>query len=172
MPKSLSYYFASRYNRHPELRGYRAELLAAIPGASVTSRWIDCHDGTLETSLTPETLSADPGSAWEYGAHDIEDLEAAHTLVSFTGPGGKGGRHIEHGYAMAAGKRIIIVGPRENVFHCWPAGKVYVTWQAFLAAEIATYKTQAPNRAARRGNTMHPRSAANRPDYRPGMARR
>ena len=28
------------------------------------------------------------------------------------------------------------------------------------------------NRATRRGNTMHPRSAGSRPDYRPGLARR
>lgn len=31
---------------------------------------------------------------------------------------------------------------------------------------------QPPNRAARRGNTMHPRSAGSRVDFRPGHARR
>lgn len=135
--RSWSYYFASRYNRHPELRRYRAALLAAVPQAVVTSRWIDCHDGALEQSLTPEALTSDPATGWKYAAHDIEDLAAADTLVSFTGPGGKGGRHVEHGYAMAADKRIVIIGPRENVFHCDPAAEVYASWQDFLVAERA-----------------------------------
>ena len=60
-------------------------------------------------------------------------------LVSFTGDGGggKGGRHVEHGYAMALGKRIVVVGPREHVFHTDPATEVYADWASFLTAEAA-----------------------------------
>lgn len=137
MQNPQTYYFASRYSRHPELRGYRGELLAALPGATVTSRWIDCHDDELESSFSPEALNANPSGCWKYGAHDIEDLEASDTLVSFTGPGGKGGRHIEHGYAMALGRRIVIVGAREHIFHCSPDAEVYETWADFLAAEVS-----------------------------------
>lgn len=130
-----SYYFASRYSRHLELRGYRAELVAAIPDAEVTSRWIDCHDGELEASYTPDVLNASPEACWKRGDADIADIEAASAIVSFTGPGGKGGRHIEHGYAMALGLRLVVVGPREHIFHCHPATEVYETWAAFLEAE-------------------------------------
>ena len=28
-----------------------------------------------------------------------------------------GGSHVEFGLALAQGKRVIVVGPRENVFH-------------------------------------------------------
>ena len=135
------YYFASRYSRHPEMRQHRAELVAAIPSAVVTSRWIDCHNGELEASYTPEALNADPQGCWRHGAADLDDLEAAQVLVSFTGPGGKGGRHIEHGYFLAmslmnAELRVVIVGPRENIFHCAPDTEWFPDWQSFLAAEV------------------------------------
>jgi hypothetical protein len=130
-----AYYFAARYSRHPELREYRAQLLTRLPGATVTSRWLDCHDGTLEESLTPAALTEDPVRGWCFAATDLEDLAAADTLVSFTGQGGKGGRHIEHGYAMARGVRIVIVGSRENVFHCAPDAEVYPSWPEFLDHE-------------------------------------
>ena len=132
------YYFAARYSRHPEMRAYRDELHAA-GDFEVTSRWIDCHNEALEQSFTPEALNADPEGRWIYGKHDIEDLESADVLVSFTGNGGggKGGRHIEHGYFLGwySSARVVIVGPRENIFHCHPGTEVYPDWAAFLAAE-------------------------------------
>jgi len=147
----MRYYFAGRYSRHAELAGYRDQLIL-IPGAEVTSRWIDCHDGELESSYTPEALAADPAACWRHGAADLEDLDRATAIVSFTGDGGggKGGRHIEHGVAIAAYEgiaarsgskpsvRLIVVGPRENIFHCHPATEVYATWPDFLTHEIET----------------------------------
>ena len=135
------YYFAARYSRHPEMRAYRDEIEAALD-AKVTSRWIDCHNDELENSYTPEQLNADPDGCWRHGAHDLEDLEDADVLVSFTGNGGggKGGRHIEHGFFLATaggGRRVVIVGPRENIFHCHPGTEAYPDWAAFLAHEAA-----------------------------------
>lgn len=134
------YYFAARYSRHPEMRAYRDQLEAAGDFV-VTSRWIDCHNEELEQSFTPEALNADPARCWFYGQHDIEDLDDADVLVSFTGNGGggKGGRHIEHGYFLASSRfrRVVIVGPRENIFHCHPNTDVYPDWATFLAAEAA-----------------------------------
>lgn len=134
------YYFASRYSRHPEMRAYRDKLTAAIPGAVVTSRWIDCHGDELEQSYTPEVLNADPAGCWRHGRDDLQDLHLSDVLVSFTGPGGKGGRHIEHGYAMAmaywsGAPRVVIVGDRENIFHCDPDTEWFPDFDAFLAAE-------------------------------------
>lgn len=137
------YYFAARYSRHPEMRAYRDELEATL-NARVTSRWIDCHDDELEASYTPEQLDSDPAACWRHGAHDLDDLDESDTLVSFTGQGGggKGGRHIEHGYFLAsAGEnspfRVVVVGPRENIFHCHPCTEVYPDWAAFLANEVS-----------------------------------
>ena len=45
-----------------------------------------------------------------------------------------GGRHVEFGLALAQGKRVIIVGPRENVFHyLLPGSQVFVTWNKAFA---------------------------------------
>ena len=131
------YYFAARYSRHPEMRGYRDRLVATIPNAIVTSRWIDCHNDELEQSYTPEVLNADPAGCWKYGRDDLNDLNAADVIVSFTGQGGggKGGRHVEHGYALALIARIVVIGPRENIFHCDPDTEVYPDFDAFLAHE-------------------------------------
>lgn len=145
------YYFAARYSRHPEMRGYRDELAAAIPDAVVTSRWIDCHDGELDSSYTPDYLNAHPEECWKHGQADLEDLASADAIVSFTGDGGggKGGRHIEHGVAIAyvdnhawmhlgepghEAFRLIVVGPREHIFHCHPRTEVYATWRDLLAS--------------------------------------
>jgi hypothetical protein len=152
------YYFAARYSRNAELRQCRDELLVSVPGAVVTSRWIDCHPdivGGLQQSFTPEALAADPSGCWAFGQHDLEDLARATAIVSFTaaGGGGKGGRHIEHGVAIAyvdngpwltpdaARFRLIVVGPRENIFHCHPATEVVESWAEFLAREIIREKT-------------------------------
>lgn len=132
-----AYYFASRYSRRLELCGYRDELTAARGrrDAVVTSRWLDAHGGQVLTTAPPSELNADPARWWPYAHADLSDLEAADVLVSFLGPGGKGGRHIEHGYAMGLGRRIVIIGDRENVFHCDPETEHYPTWDAFLANE-------------------------------------
>ena len=37
----------------------------------------------------------------------------------------RGGRHVEFGLALAAGKRLCIVGPRENIFHFLPRVEVF-----------------------------------------------
>ena len=141
-----TYYFAARYSRALELREYRDQLEAAID-AAVTSRWIDHHDGELEASYTPDYLNTHPDECWRHGQRDFEDLEDSDVLVSFTGTGGKGGRHIEHGYWLACipndldigapWRRVVIVGARENIFHCHPRTEVYPDFAAFLAHEQA-----------------------------------
>lgn len=144
----MRYYFAGRYSRHAELAGYRDQLVLAVPGSEVTSRWLDLHGGELEASYTPEALAANPAACWRHGLADMDDLIASQAIVSFTGAGGggKGGRHIEHGIGMvmawgteelSGGEyRLIVVGPRENIFHCHPATEVYPTWVDFLRHEV------------------------------------
>lgn len=150
----MRYYFAGRYSRHAELAAYRDRLCLAIPNTVVTSRWIDCHNGELEASYTPEVLNADPAGCWKHGRDDLDDLMGADAIVSFTGgnPGGKGGRHVEHGWALALHNgealdrssqrwplRLIVVGPRENIFHTHPATAVFPDFDAFLRHEFEVF---------------------------------
>jgi hypothetical protein len=66
-------------------------------------------------------------------------LHKAATLISFTdGAPARGGRHVEFGMAYAWGKRLIVVGPREHVFHALPLVEHYPDWAA-LANEMAVW---------------------------------
>ncbi len=63
---------------------------------------------------------------------DIEYLADADCLVSFTERptegvswAARGGRHVEFGVALATGKRLCLVGPRENIFHHLPRVEVF-----------------------------------------------
>jgi hypothetical protein len=127
-------YLAARYSRNDEMRGVR-DVLEAF-GHKVTSRWIDQHGGNLLESLVAEKLNGDPGGCSGYADADIEDLSAADVVVSFTSAdgGGKGGRHIEFGLALGLGKHLVVVGPRENVFHTLPAVEWYPDWPRMVMA--------------------------------------
>ncbi len=125
-------YLAARYSRNEEMRGVR-DVLEAL-GHTVTSRWIDKHEGKLEESFTPEALTANPESCSVFASDDMYDLATADTVISFTSAdgGGKGGRHVEFGMALAFYKRIIIVGPRENIFHTLPLIEHHINWSRFV----------------------------------------
>ena len=128
----MNIYLAARYSRRAEMCQYAWVLQAA--GHMVTSRWVfgahERHDGVFDASDDEEhrRLGA------EYAHEDIEDINAAQVLIAFTeSPGnntgrGRGGRHVELGYALARGLHIIICGHWENVFCCLPQIMHYPTW--------------------------------------------
>lgn len=128
----MKIYLAARYSRNDEMRGVR-DVLTAM-GHEITSRWIDLHGGKYPTSFTPEILNSDPDYCGALGQHDAEDVAAADTVISFTGEGGKGGRHVEFGIGLALGKRSIIVGPREHIFHALPEVEHFPSWRSLVIA--------------------------------------
>jgi hypothetical protein len=110
-------YIAARYDRRFEMLGIAAALIRA--GHDVTSRWIQGRGGDPDLVVALE---------------DIGDLANADCLVTFTEQpergvawAARGGRHVEFGIALACGKRLCVVGPRENVFHHLPSVEVYPT---------------------------------------------
>jgi nucleoside 2-deoxyribosyltransferase len=86
----------------------RLALALVREGHAITSRWLTEHG---EAAL--------PAELARHARHDLEDIDAADAFVLVTGAGGnpRGGRHFETGYAYHAGKRLVIFGPKENVFH-------------------------------------------------------
>lgn len=107
-------YLAARYGRHQEMLEKSKELwLYRIP---VTSRWI--HGEHEMEDHNPENNSA---LAAQFAREDLEDLRQADTLIAFAeATRGRGGRHVELGYALALGHRIIMVGGHEHVFSYLP----------------------------------------------------
>lgn len=111
-------YIAARYDRRFEMLRVASDLMRA--GHEITSRWIEGGRGD-----DPELVAA---------IEDVGDLERADCLVTFTERpernvawAARGGRHVEFGIALATGKRLCIVGPRENVFHHLPRVEIYAT---------------------------------------------
>jgi hypothetical protein len=151
----MRYYFAGAYARKVELAGYARALEDSAIDAVVTSRWLTYEAGNDDSGFSAGELVTPAAieKAWWYGQRDIEDLSDSHAAVSFTGEGVRGGRHIEHGVAISyydnhpwdlskrtEPMRLIIVGPREHVFHCHPATEQHASWTAFLAHEIQQYR--------------------------------
>lgn len=146
----MKVYLAARYSRRLELCGYRAELEAN--GCSVTSRWLNGkhqigNDGTPIGDAGEALVEADKPGAPEAAAalreafcqEDLADVLAAQTVISFTEiprqpTTNRGGRHVEFGIALAqavlgAEVRLIVVGPRENIFHHHPMVEQFDTWE-------------------------------------------
>lgn len=102
----MKLYLAGPWERRDVIA--RMALYLARNGHKVTSRWLTEH---MEAE-TPEMLV-------EQAHNDLDDVRAADVLVLDTRvPGSpRGGRHTEFGYALALGRRVILLGPRVNVFH-------------------------------------------------------
>lgn len=145
----MRYYFAAAYHRHAEMTR-NADMLKAATGAEVVSRWHREVTPGLDAGFDADFLAANPGVAWEHGRRDLEDLSVAGAIVSFTdGQPARGGRHVEHGAAIVIhdehpwlgcgpdALRLVVVGPREHVFHCHPDTEVYADFDAFMRHETA-----------------------------------
>ncbi len=85
-------------------------------GFSVTSRWLLFDFSTAKTAEQNWDSFVERSTAW--GNNDLEDLEAADTLVILADkPSTSGGYHVELGFFIGRGsKNIIAIGGRPNVF--------------------------------------------------------
>lgn len=121
---TVSIYLASLYSRREEMEGYATDLMNHY-GYDITSRWV--FGG--EEGFTNEAIAI----------FDLEDVDAADTIIAFSEPYGTlykgGGRNVELGYAMARGKRCVLIGERENVFMHHPLIEQYDTLTDWLNSE-------------------------------------
>lgn len=109
-------YLAARYSRAEQMRGVRDRLEKY--GFVIVSRWIEGgHELSKEGSTEAHFMERK-----RFAREDWEDMLRSDIVVSFTEEPRttktRGGRHVEFGGALALGKRVIVVGHRENVFHC------------------------------------------------------
>lgn len=121
----MKVYLAARFGRQKELRVYREELRAV--GIEVTSRWLD-----EEVQDCGRQLAANGRELAEIA---LDDILSAAWLIAFSEPPtstyARGGRHVEFGFLLGTlrmanrlgnfeARRALVVGPRENIFHCLP----------------------------------------------------
>lgn len=125
-------YLAARYSRREELCGY-AEALR-LRGYYVTSRWLAGNHQIDDAGLSVEAAREE---RTRFAMEDWHDLMTADICISFTetprSSNSRGGRHVEFGAALACGLRCLVVGPRENVFHCIPCVEVFDEWEHAMA---------------------------------------
>jgi len=113
-------YLAARFSRREEME----ELASHLPwlGHECIARWV--FGG--EEGLSREDIAE----------LDLEDVRSCEMLILFTHPRGEpqpgGGRFVEFGYALALGKRCVVIGPRENIFMDAKGIEVYDTWDDFV----------------------------------------
>lgn len=139
----MKVYLAARYEENGRMRDWRDVLVGH--GIVVTSRWIDGgHEDMTESRFAA------------YAEEDLLDVEQADALVMLSDREhfrtGRGGRHVEVGYALARGKRVILVGDRENVFHwlCETAPNILIatTMLAEARKKNAPASAEQPHREA------------------------
>jgi len=125
----LSVYLASRYSRRNELREHARILEKAR--IHVTSRWLH-EDEPLQCKLGDHS----PEFYQETALIDLEDVRQADVIVFFSEDPlvgtPRGGRHVEFGYALALGKKPIVIGGEENIFHYLPWVEVYSSLELFV----------------------------------------
>jgi len=128
----MKVYLAAQYPRRDEMR-HVAKLLREH-NIEVTSRWLletDSLDSVLHKEATSKNL--------QLGIQDRADIDASDTLVLFAEDPNigfkRGTRHVEYGYALGKGKRLVVIDGPENVFQYFPEVVHYATLQDFLDAE-------------------------------------
>lgn len=125
----MKVYLASMYSTRSEINTYAKDLRKV--GIEVTSTWLKEPHAT-DTQI----YELRPDKNEEYAVADLRDIDRADWFVFFSKspdiPTIRGGRHVEFGYALASHKPILVVGPKENIFHYLSEVEHVDTWEAAL----------------------------------------
>jgi nucleoside 2-deoxyribosyltransferase len=122
-------YLASRYGDKAQTQKYADDLKFA--GFECTSNWLtEPHEAdSLLSDLTPDLKI-------EYARQDVKDVLRSDVFVVFTAeehtPIIRGGHVFETGMAYAAKIPILVVGPRQCLFHWLPEIQICPTWELAL----------------------------------------
>jgi nucleoside 2-deoxyribosyltransferase len=121
----MKVYVAAMYPRKDEVSGV-VQLLEQ-DGYIVTSTW---HKELYSPNIQLHEVTDDERK--ELAVRDIAEIDAADALLLLTQPPTqptvRGGRHVEFGYALGKGKRVVCFGPAENIFHHLPNVAVAKTY--------------------------------------------
>jgi hypothetical protein len=132
LEETVRVYLAARYSRKKEIKALIPVLLEH--NILTTSRWL--QEEFSETATLNEFSPT--FCRWTAGI-DLDDIDNSDTVVFFsedpTIGTPRGGRHVEFGYALARGKRMIVIGGEENIFHYLPEVVHYPDVQTFLESE-------------------------------------
>jgi nucleoside 2-deoxyribosyltransferase len=135
----MKFYLAAGFSRKEEIAAKSCQLVSV--GIGVTSTWPAENIDPKHTlnDLSDEYLRL-------HGEKDIKEIDEADGVILFTQeptkPFVRGGRMHEFGYAHGLCKRLIVCGPRENIFHYLPEVEVFSTWEELLSRLETECQTQ------------------------------
>ena len=96
-------------------KALRTALVLTNKGCDVTSTWL-----TLDVCEMRQTLNAKELEQFDknMGTVDMQDVLRSDVVLLLSDVDStSGGLHVELGLALAAGKRVVVVGKRPNVFY-------------------------------------------------------
>jgi hypothetical protein len=143
-----SFYFAASFDRGAEL----VELADFVRdfGHEVTSTWLEKSANGYEAQEMSNGRTFEDIMR-ECCEIDLSDIERASMVVSFTESTRdryfSGGRHVEFGYAYRSNKSMLVVGPKENIFHHLPGVHCFETIDEFKEW-VSTLTTRLPRTEA------------------------
>ena len=138
-PQPRRIYLSAAYSHREKMEKYA--LLLEEQGHSITSKWVH-GDHDLVPWKYRQHWTTDIGTpdgvdphAQPIAIQDYDELKEANTLIFFSqkpsNPAPRGSRHVEFGMAYSLGIEILVIGPRENLFHTMPEIRHWTTWEQF-----------------------------------------
>lgn len=106
----MKIYFAGRYRDAAVFR-HMGDGLREM-GHQIVSSWIYTN---RRAGRNFEDISDEEKAT--IAQEDVDDVLSCDVLVLLSSDGGRGGKHVEFGIAIGAGKRICVLGQKQNVFH-------------------------------------------------------
>lgn len=129
----MKIYLASAYQTRDVIRGYAAEL--SFIDMKCTSSWLN-EEHKISAGTVGAATDLEDAQVRQHVMNDYNDVSDSDVLVLFTesvtGEKGGGGRHVETGFALAKGKKVIVIGEPENVFHRGPQVTIVPNWHEAL----------------------------------------
>lgn len=114
-------YLAARYREKNRMKQFQKELIER--GHTVTSTWMN---ETYAPDVKMEDLSED--QMRYFANRDLDEIEESDVVFLFTvAPTTeivRGGSIFEAGYAMGKGKKLLVIGPAQNIFLLLTVNKV------------------------------------------------
>lgn len=110
----MKVYLAAQYSWRDRLK-IHAKALEKL-GFEITASWL--HE---RKPLQVDLNDLSDRFNREHAQIDLDDIRRSDWVVSFTvdptSTTKRGGRHVEFGLGYALGKRMVVCGPHENIFH-------------------------------------------------------
>lgn len=127
----MKIYLASRFSRRHEVNAIAQRL--KIMGHQIVSRWVlPDSDHVKPVGLSSQAADVERR---RFAMEDFEDVRNCDCMISLMEEprnNSRGGRHVEFGMALALRKAVVVIGPRETVFHHLDEVQHYVDVDQFF----------------------------------------